>query len=133
MNTIPVRDLYMHVVRHSLSKHEADSGYHANRAADAQERAVIFLRLLAGESKWSDGYERRVDDCFENNDGDAVVGWLLEWSAACPKIRALITLHRTVGLECFATWQANPRYRNAHRKDELPLGEEISTNSLTAG
>jgi hypothetical protein len=90
---------------------------HANRAADAYERAVILLRLLLGEEDWGDGYERKVDDCFEMNDGDAVAGWLIEFADSDSHIMHLLLHHRyTRG--CLSNWGP---YRNAHRPADLFL------------
>jgi hypothetical protein len=97
---------------------EAEHSYHANRGHDAYERAVIVLRLLLGEAVWDDGYERRLDDCFENGDGDAVCGWLLEFAEADARIHTLLATHyNTKG--SFQVWL--PKYRHAHRTAELPL------------
>ena len=93
------------ILRSPIGKHEADRGLHAIRAKDARERAVIFLRLLAGESEWSDGYERRVDDCFEMNYGNDVVMWLLRFAAAEPFIERLLSSHRTVGQRVLTEWR----------------------------
>lgn len=93
-----------------ISKHEAERKNHAIHAKTALARAQIVIRLLLGEDEWSDGYERKLDDCFEMNDGDAVCGWLLEMADQHEGIRRLLTTHRNVG-SSFITWQ---KYRGAH-------------------
>ena len=112
-------DLFAHCVRESLSHAEAERGNHAIHAADAYERATIVLRLLLGEREWSDGYERKLDDCFEMNDGDAVAGWLIEFAENDPRIRQLLLTHSATaftGTDVFTVWKDR---RNAHRKGEL--------------
>lgn len=112
-------DLYRFCVRHSISKEEAQRGNHAIRATGgAYERAVIVLRLLSGEKKWGDGYERKLDDCFEMNDGDAVAGWLIEFAEHDPRIHRLLTTHNNLafsGSDCITRW-TEMGSRNAHKK-----------------
>jgi hypothetical protein len=90
------------VIHNRISLAEALNGHHAIRAKDARERAIVFLRLLSGESRWNDGAERRVDDCFEMNDGDDVVRWLLRFANEEPYICNLLTEHSSVGPRCLS-------------------------------
>ena len=106
------------VGRTGKDRHEAERGNHAIHARDARERAVIVLRLLAGEDEWGDGYERKLDDCFEMNDGDAVCGWLIEFAEADPRIHRLLFNHYNCGQSFQKHWA---KYRNAHRAGELAL------------
>src|ERR1017187_7707599 len=118
-----VLDLFAHCARHSLTHMAAENGLHANRAQDAYERATIVLRLLLGEDEWSDGYERRLDDCFENNDGNAVCGWLIEFAEHDARIRELLETHSSVRVTpggILAHWIAKG-WRNAHRAGELHI------------
>lgn len=118
MKPIPINQLLSHCANEAITKTEAVHANHAIRAADAYERAVILLRLLIGEDEWSDGYERKLDDCFEMNDGDAVAGWLLEFAEADPRIQKLLATHYNTGAS-FPQWLK--QHRNAHRAAELPL------------
>ena len=97
-------ELFAFIHRHPISKGLAEHYRHATIAADACQRAVIFLRMLVGEADWSDGYERRVDDCFEMNDGDEVCRTLLGFAAADPRIRNLLASHRLVGERVLQEW-----------------------------
>ena len=129
MKPIPIRvdpdsgalDLFTYCVQNCLSHREAERGNHAIKApGGAYERATIVLRLLLGEREWSDGYERKLDDCFEMGDGDAVCGWLLEFADSDPRIHRLLTTHSHLQFRdgLFNVWA---KYRNAHRLNELAL------------
>ena len=125
-------DLYVHCYRHRLTHEAAERGLHANQAKDAYERATIVLRLLLGEREWGDGYERRLDDCFEMNDGNAVCGWLIEFAEHDERIRELLNNHDNLritdhtlkltagGSTILNHWNAKG-WRNAHREGELTL------------
>jgi hypothetical protein len=120
MKPIPPAQLFRHVHEHAISHRDADRRSPANRARNAYERAVIFLCLLAGETEWSDGYERRVDDCFENGDGDAVCAWLLEFADTAPGILDLMANHSN--LRTWANVRADwEKCRGCHRLPELAL------------
>ena len=112
-------DLFTHCKRYAIDRHTATRENHAIHATTAYERAVIFLRLLLGEAEWSDGYERKVDDCFEMNDGDAVCGWLLEFADHAPRIQGLLWNHASCSGSTRTLWES--RYRNAHHAGELAL------------
>lgn len=113
-------ELLRHVYINSISNTCAERHNHAIRAADAYERAIIFLRLLAGETEWSNGYERKVDDCFEMNDGDEVCGWLLEFADTAPGILDLMFTHSTCSTwsNVKAGWE---KHRGCHRLPDLAL------------
>jgi hypothetical protein len=125
-------DLYAHCYRNRLTHHAAVDGNHAIHADDAYERATIVLRLLLGEREWSDGFERKLDDCFEMNDGNAVCGWLIEFAEHDERIRALLNTHRNLritdhtlaltagGSTILNHWNVKG-WRNAHRVGELAL------------
>ena len=118
LKPVAAAELFVFAYQHALNKHEAERGNHAIHARDARERAVIVLRLLAGEDEWGDGYERKLDDCFEMNDGDAVCGWLIEFAEADPRIHRLLFNHYNCGQSFQKHWA---KYRNAHRAGELAL------------
>ena len=54
------------------------------KAKTARERAIVFLRMLRGAHIWDDGYERKIDDCFEMYDGDEVVCFIVAIAEAIP-------------------------------------------------
>jgi len=123
MKPLPIQELLPYCARAAITKRAAEHGLHANHAKDAYERATIVLRLLLGEREWTDGYERRLDDCFENGDGDAVCGWLIEFAENDSNIRQLLVDHwnlRITGSNILAHWNAKG-YRLAHRASELSL------------
>ena len=103
------------ILHNRINRQAAQSGRHAILAANARERAIIALRLLAGESNWSDGDERRLDDCFEMNDGDDVVRWLLRFASDEPFVNQLLSVHRNVGIRCLTEWR--------EKYEGLPSGE----------
>ena len=96
LGQIPHTKLLFFCRNNAITKHCAGKANHAIHAADAYERAVIFIRLLLGEKIWDDGYERKIDDCFEMGDGDEVCGWLLEFSEADSNIENLFANHQTL-------------------------------------
>lgn len=61
--------------------------------------------MIVAERTWSDGYERRIDDCFEMNDGDEVVKWILKICEAFPELGELCKRHHIVGKEQFRIWE----------------------------
>jgi hypothetical protein len=65
----------------------------AIQAKGAYERAVVFLRMLAGDTNWFDSYSRRMDDVFEMNDGDEVVKWILKFYNESEAIKSLVDSH----------------------------------------
>lgn len=87
-----------------ISKYEAESTSPGIRAKTSLDRAIVFLRMLIGERRWEDGYDRKIDDCFEMNDGAEVVRHVVEIAEAVPAIRSLIVRHQTVGEKCYAEW-----------------------------
>jgi hypothetical protein len=95
------------ILYYPISHFEADSKLHAIRAKDAYERAIIFLRMIVGERVWSNGYERRIDDCFEMNDGDEVVKWILKICKAFPSLADFCKQHHIVGYNQFKVWEEN--------------------------
>ncbi len=116
MKPLPPADLFAHCAQHAIDKNGAERRRHAQLAATAYERAVIVLRMLLGERYWGDGHERRLDDCFEMNDGDDVVRHLLTFADADPRIEQLLDTHEnTRGV--LAAW----RERCAYRQLDLPL------------
>ena len=111
--------VFQHCLNNAIGKHEAEDKKHAIRASGgAYERAIIVLRMLIGETEWTDGWERPLDDCFEMNDGDEVCAWLLEFGDGDPRIKAFIAGHRNVGAGCLASWE---KHRGKHREKELAL------------
>lgn len=96
--------LYTYITANSISLTESVNGMHGQRAKNAYERALICLRLLAGAAEWSDGYERRLDDCFEMMDGDDVVRWLVFFATCNARVRRLIAKHRNIGERSLAEW-----------------------------
>lgn len=94
MKRIPIAVLYAFCRDHAIDREAAERDRHALRARTSFQRAVIVLRLLMGEREWSDGYERRLDDCFEMGDGDEVVRHLLVFAEADPRIERLLNSHR---------------------------------------
>ena len=93
MKPIPINQIYRQVQAHPIGLAASEHGRHAIRATSSYERAILCLRMLAGSHTWSDGYERRLDDCFEMNDGAAVAGWLIEFAEADERIALLINEH----------------------------------------
>ena len=123
MKPVPLKDLFDYVQQHAINKHAAHRAHHGGHAKDAYERAVVVLRMLAGEKEWSDGYERKLDDCFEMSDGEQVCGWLIEFAEADPRIQDLLENHRSCKLTdggIIAHWIARG-HRNIHRAGELQL------------
>lgn len=108
--------LFAHCARHAIDNASAEKGRHAQRATTAYERAVIVLRLLLGEDEWSDGYERRLDDCFEMGDGDDVVRHLLAFAAEDKRVENLLETHDNMR-GVLAIWRE--RYSDPQLK--LPL------------
>lgn len=65
----------------------------AIQAKGAYERAVVFLRMLAGDTNWFDSYSRRMNDVFEMSDGDEVVRWILKFYNESEAIKSLVDNH----------------------------------------
>jgi len=122
MKRIPNSELLAHCAQNPIFHADAELRNHALYAKDAYERAVIFLRMIIAEWKWDDGWERKIDNCFEMSDGAAVCGWLLEFCDADPRIRNILAAHSC--MKCgtgsmLDEWEKTNR--NAHRTGELAL------------
>lgn len=94
MKQVPIEIVYAFCRDHAIDREMAERERHAFRAKTGLQRATIVLRLLLGEREWSDGYERRLDDCFEMGDGDEVVRHLLAFAEADSRIERLLNSHR---------------------------------------
>jgi len=88
-----------------ISHLTAESKSPGIKAKTARERAVVFLRMLRGAQEWSDGYERKIDDCFEMYDGDDVVRNTIAIAEAIPAVKNLLIRHRNVGEQCYLRWK----------------------------
>lgn len=97
--------LFAHAVAHPIFTGDAVSGSHGIRSKDAYERAVIVLRMLVAEADWSDGFERKLDDCFEMGDGAEVTRHLLDFCSSDPRILRLLATHRSVGQTQLDCWR----------------------------
>ena len=81
------------ILNNGISKWMTEQSSPAIQAKGAYERAVVFLRMLAGDTNWFDSYSRRMDDVFEMNDGDEVVKWILKFYNESEAIKSLVDSH----------------------------------------
>ena len=69
-----------------------------------QPDVFVISKRDAGAREWSDGYERKLDDCMEMNDGDDVVRTLVEICESVPAIKRLLLTHYNVGGPSYDRW-----------------------------
>jgi hypothetical protein len=81
------------ILKNGISKWMTESTSPAIQAKGAYERAILFLRMLAGDSNWFDSYSRSMSDVFEMGDGDEVVRWILKLYNESKDIKHLVDNH----------------------------------------
>ena len=111
----------------TISLLTAESKSPGIKAKTARERAVVFLRMLRGAHEWSSGYERKIDDCFEMNDGDDVVRHTVAIAEAIPTIKNLLMHHYNVDEQCYLRWK---QFAETHPESKQPLLGLESKNAI---
>jgi len=83
-----------YILKHGITKSMIDTGGSpAIKAKGAYQRAIVFLRMLAGDSNWFDSYSRSMDDLFEMGDGKEVVRWIVDLYNDSDQIKNLCDNH----------------------------------------